>query len=83
MSRLGPEHSRIQALLSAYLDGEISPREQSAVEEHLEGCDLCTEELLTLRQTVEMLHTLPAVAPRRSFTLRHLPVQERRSWWAW
>ncbi len=83
MSRLGPEHTRIQALLSAYLDGEVSTEDQSAVEEHLEGCRACTEDLRTLRQTVELLHTLPAVAPRRSFTLRHLATEERRPWWAW
>lgn len=37
--------NKIKILLSASLDGELSPAEQIALDQHLESCDACTQEM--------------------------------------
>ncbi len=64
------EHQRIAGMLSAYLDGELSPKEQSRVEKHLAQCADCAQNLHTLRQTVALLGQLSPVAVPRSFAIR-------------
>lgn len=64
------EHQRVAEMLSAYLDGELSPKEQSRVEKHLAQCADCAQNLRTLRQTVALLGHLPPVAVPRSFAIR-------------
>ena len=34
-------HRRMRLLLSAYIDGEVTPIEAGRVEKHLVGCDEC------------------------------------------
>ncbi len=46
--------------LSAYMDGELSDREQAEMEEHLRGCARCADEEKALRDTVALLRALPA-----------------------
>lgn len=75
------EHERVEELLSAYIDGELSIKEATLVEKHLRLCSACTQDLETLRQTVNLVRQLPAVSPPRSFTISHLLVPERP--WAW
>jgi hypothetical protein len=75
------EHERAEELLSAYIDGELSIEEATMVEKHLRECSACTQNLETLRQTVNLVRQLPAVSPPRSFTISHLVVTERP--WAW
>jgi len=75
------EHERVEELLSAYIDGELSIEEATLVEKHLRLCSACTQELETLRQTVNLVRQLPAVSPPRSFTISHLVVPKRP--WAW
>ncbi|MGA9348704.1 MAG: zf-HC2 domain-containing protein [Anaerolineae bacterium] len=70
------EHKRVEEMLSAYLDGELSPKEQATVEKHLARCTDCAQNLHTLRQTVALLEQLPPVAVPRSFAIR--PVQAAR-----
>ena len=70
------EHKRVEEMLSAYLDGELSPKEQATVEKHLARCADCAQNLHTLRQTVALLEQLPPVAVPRSFAIR--PVQAAR-----
>lgn len=75
------EHERVEELLSAYIDGELSIEEATLVEKHLRECSACTQDLETLRQTVNLVRQLPAVSPPRSFTISRLVVPERP--WAW
>lgn len=50
--------------LSAYLDGELEPREEKALESHLESCKSCRDQLERLRSTVRLVRSLPrAQAP--------------------
>jgi len=75
------EHERVEELLSAYIDGELSIEEATLVEKHLRECSACTQDLESLRQTVNLVRQLPAVSPPRSFTISHLVVPKRP--WAW
>ena len=53
--------SEIQENLSAYLDGELDPDEESELKSHLEGCESCSRELESLRSTVELVRSVPRV----------------------
>ncbi len=75
------EHERVEELLSAYMDGELSIEEATLVEKHLRECSPCAQDLETLRQAVNLVRHLPAVSPPRSFAISHLVVPERP--WAW
>lgn len=63
------EHRHFEEQLSAYLDGELLPREREAVERHLAGCPSCRWNLKTLRQTVQWTSELPMVRVPRSFAI--------------
>lgn len=54
-------------LLSALLDGELTPEEATAVRTHVESCDACAEELEAVRDARRMLRELPAVDPPATF----------------
>ena len=71
------EHQRVAEMLSAYLDGELSPKEQARVEKHLARCADCAQNLHTLRQTVALLGQLPPVAVPRSFAIHPAPAAPR------
>ncbi len=73
------EHQRVEDMLSAYTDGELSPKEQALVEKHLAQCADCAHNLRTLRQTVTLLGQLPPVAVPRSFAIRPAQVAQRAS----
>ena len=72
-------HSRLRALLSSYVDGQVSPEEARQVEAHLSTCDECRRELETLRDTVGLLRMLPELAVPRSFKLTRAPETVRVS----
>jgi hypothetical protein len=55
--------------LSAYIDGELAPRERAAVERALAADPALRTELQELRQVVGMMKEVPQVPLRRSFTL--------------
>jgi predicted anti-sigma-YlaC factor YlaD len=63
------QHRAIEEQLSAYLDGELLPRERKAVEQHLADCPSCRWHLKTLRQTVQWTSELPTVRVPRTFTI--------------
>jgi predicted anti-sigma-YlaC factor YlaD len=63
------EHTYFEERLSAYLDGELLPQEQAAVEHHLDTCPACQWDLDTLRQTVQWTRELPTLTVPRVFTI--------------
>lgn len=69
-------HSRLRAVLSSYMDGEVSSDEAIRVEEHLATCPECRLELETLRMSVELTRALPELALPRSFELAAQPAVE-------
>ena len=71
-------HSRIRALLSPYVDGEVSAAETRRVEEHAAACPACRDELDSLTATVELVRALPELELPRSFELTRLPEEEPR-----
>ena len=62
-------HGRFLDMLSDHVDGELPEAERIVLEAHLQGCDSCTEELESLRATVQMLRRMPEVEAPRSFRL--------------
>ena len=66
-----------QETLSEYLDNRLSPAQRRRVELHLSSCGKCREELESLRSTVDVLHSMPLVRHRRSFTLTETPAPLR------
>jgi len=76
------EHQYYEEQLSAYLDGELLPREQEAVEQHLAGCPSCRWSLETLRQTVQWTSELPVLRVPRTFMIPvpAEPARARRRW---
>lgn len=64
------EHRYTEDRLSAYLDGELTERERTAVEQHLESCRDCRLSLETLRQTVRWTRGLQPVPVPRVFTIQ-------------
>ncbi len=63
-------HIRVtDELLSAYIDGEVTPTERVAVEQALARDPELAHRLRTLQQTVTLLANLPRVPLPRAFTL--------------
>lgn len=56
-------------LLSAYLDGQLSPHQRSAVEARLRADPTLLTELDTLRTTRQMIRSLPRLRAPRNFIL--------------
>ena len=50
---------KVQDLLSPYLDQALSEEEMSLVEKHLKKCSSCSQELADLKNTLNMIQTLP------------------------
>src|SRR5436305_654228 len=63
----GLEH--VQALLSDYVDGELSEAQRQVVEDHLQGCSRCRSDLASLRLTVQAVRQLPPYPVPRGFAI--------------
>src|SRR5512137_811412 len=59
--------SHLGELLSAYIDGRLTPGERLRVETHLPACSACRAELIALQETITLLKGLPVVATPRPF----------------
>ena len=77
------EHGYFEERISAYLDGELSPREHEAVEHHLETCSACQWDLETLGQTIQWTRELPTLTVPRVFTIPVPAEPERASRRRW
>ena len=79
-------HALEEEILGAYLDGELGPAQQAAIEAHLEACPRCRQVLSELRALHEMLDAWPAPASLpaqdaafRLESLASLPPRRRRA----
>lgn len=68
----GTGGSHLGDLLSALVDGELTPAEEAEARRHLDGCAECTEELVATQATADLVRGLPAVDPRFGFYERML-----------
>ncbi len=59
--------------LSEYLDGGLSDADVRKIEDHLQTCGSCSEELDSLRDTVGLLRQTPVIPTRRDFTFAEAP----------
>lgn len=71
-------NDRDYELLSAYLDGALSPAERSQLEQRLQDDAALRRELTALRQTVALLRDLPPLRAPRDFTLTRAQVRPPR-----
>jgi anti-sigma factor RsiW len=60
-------------LVTAYLEGALSPEDERRVTDHLAGCDGCTTYVAQFRTTVDALGHLPEEQ------VAELPAQARES----
>ena len=58
---------RYQKLFSSYLDGYLSVRKRLRLQDHLEECEHCAEELVRVREVVALTNRLPAIQPSPDF----------------
>ena len=77
------DHGFFEERLSAYLDGELTPREYEAVEHHLETCPACQWEVETLGQTIQWTGELPTLTVPRVFTVPVPPEPVRSAGRRW
>jgi hypothetical protein len=86
-------HQRIKQQLSAFLEGDLAHGERERIECHLADCDACVSELSGLRQTRDLLRSLPTPEPPPDLAeavLSRLRAQESKAgplarlaaWWA-
>ncbi len=59
-----------QALLSAYLDEELSGREMLDIREHLHQCEACAEEVRCVQAVKRILSAAPVPEPSADFENR-------------
>lgn len=70
MERLAHNHPEdTSELLSAYVDNEVTVVERRRAEELVQSCTACAQEVRELQLFKELLHDVPTVQPRRSFTI--------------
>ena len=77
------EHSRMRDLLGPYVIGALEPEEEREIEEHLEGCARCRQEMHDLRLAHEHLADLASVTETPPSGLKErvidgMPRRERR-----
>ncbi|MBU2574569.1 MAG: zf-HC2 domain-containing protein [Elusimicrobia bacterium] len=61
---------KINRKLSAYIDGELAPKDQAAVKEHLSACPACAEELRRFLDLNAGIKQLPGVTPTPFFAAK-------------
>ncbi len=57
------DHNDIRHKLSEYLDGSVSTQEKILIEEHLKTCTECSQALLELQKTIELVQNVEEVQP--------------------
>lgn len=76
------DHQYVEDRISAWIDGNLTPREQRALDQHLATCPDCQWRLDTIRQTVQWTRELPTIPVPRVFTIpvpaQYVPAPRRR-----
>ncbi len=72
------ECERIEDLLSAFLDGDLSPAEKALVEGHLAACPDCTSLLGALRRAQKALAGFPEIEVSPGLRARLAAIPERK-----
>ena len=70
---------RFEELLSAYLEGDISPEEKREMDAHLASCPACAELLTVFRETQEALKGFPEAEPSPALIARLYGIPEKKS----
>jgi hypothetical protein len=82
-----PPHDAIdEELLSAYLDGQVTPEDRRRIEAALAGDTVLAGSLAALRYTKTLLAEAPRIPAPRPFTLNEAMLgrgRQRRGWLAW
>ncbi|MCH7760823.1 zf-HC2 domain-containing protein [candidate division TA06 bacterium] len=60
-------HKQVKNFLSAYLDGELDEKRRRLVEEHLKGCQECSEELNTLKALDQLARSSKVPEPGEEY----------------
>jgi len=55
------DHNDIRHKLSEYIDGAVTPQEQTVIDEHLKTCTECANALTELRKTIEQVKQIEEV----------------------
>lgn len=58
---------QFQELISAYLDDELSSKENALITEHFKQCPKCSNDLEQLKSTLDLLHTIRPVDTPEGF----------------
>ena len=84
---------KVNSLLSAYIDSELTGTEQLQIRDHLRRCESCSAEYESLLYTKQMISRAALKVPRPSLEeeiLQRIAVEDRRSpsplrvrgWWS-
>lgn len=71
---------KLKKLLSAYMDGELDARTHEAVQTHLQKCEDCKEELLSLKEMVREMGSLDDLKAPTGFMEKVHERIENPSW---
>ena len=81
-------HEEVLEFLPRFVNGTLNEREQSMVNDHLQGCRECNEEVKVLLETSKLFHASPEPSPdlfgqaRSEFLQQLQGRRERRANWA-
>jgi anti-sigma factor RsiW len=70
---------RFEELLSAYLEGEVSPEVKREMDAHLASCLACAKLLTVFRETQEALKSFPELEPGPALMARLYAIPEKKS----
>ena len=70
--------AEFEELLSAYLEGELSPEENRSIVAHLTACPSCASLAATLKDTLEALDGFPEVEPSPALMKKLAVIPKKR-----
>jgi len=70
---------RIQSQFLAFMDGDLTPRQQSRVTTHLAACSACVLVLRDMQQTLRLVQAFDAPEPSQHFWEHFAPALSQRT----